>query len=619
MVVKIRKLYKAKQQNHPKSTMEEDTLLQRAQHVPRRILAVENNPFFYTALWGTMGVGVAVKTAIEMGANAGRGPAAVGLTCLAAGALGDGMRQLLLYRRKRSWRNHDLDLAKVVGGEALEKIIEQVRDAHGYTGKCQRIEMRGRAEGTGITQGGYFTLLTLRFEDGNEAKLFYKYSEKPTNAIGSGIVGYLRQKGHAFIPRVYTGNMPDSRFALTALVEDAPLIMHGQFYEYLEGDSLENILQLGESSRVVIKPRLAETVDRLFEKMWRVYQTEGSNGPAGLGEMATQGKLVHTILGYPSAGETITALRQLTERLEDRALSDQERPPLHAPILFAALLTDACSRSAQKGGTLVHGDLHPGNVLDVTEGGSEKVIDWDNAGRELPYYDFFHFAVLSDFERYPEYRIERDLFLAQQKELFPSTSAEDAALIEFRVYISLLHRYYQTAEDGRIREEFEPNMLKTCKYLLERSRSAVTEYARTAGDNPLCPVLVSAYEKYTKQRFPLLESVDHDDQASVAYAHHVNHRYRRVAPEEQAHANLQRDLDRVESLVAAEDRGRSLLLGNATALSFLGGIGLAAAAATGTMDQAPDTVVYGIPTLLTITTAIYAGMGRLMSPFVTKR
>ena len=53
--------------------------------------------------------------------------------------------------------------------------------------------------------------------------------------------------------------------------------------------------------------------------------------------------------------------------------------------------------------TLIHGDLHQGNIL----GDSEHIIDYDNVQIGNSYHDFFHFAVLSDFDRSDRFKETR--------------------------------------------------------------------------------------------------------------------------------------------------------------------------------------------------------------------
>src|SRR3989344_2280944 len=166
----------------------------------RGLYQIQSYPLFFTGLWGSLGLGMSVDNFVRGELTSGALVSGLGLT---TGLAADGVRALLTRNRVSSWRNQDSDLAKVLGEGYLQRVIHTVKQQHGYSGSCQRVEIRENSQGTGIFQGGYFTRFILRFGD-KEATLLYKYSDKPTIENGANVAVTLREAGFDFVPRVYS-------------------------------------------------------------------------------------------------------------------------------------------------------------------------------------------------------------------------------------------------------------------------------------------------------------------------------------------------------------------------------------------------------------------------------
>ena len=144
-------------------------------------------------------------------------------------------------------------------------------------------------------------------------------------------------------------------------------------------------------------------------------------------------------------------------------------------------------------------------------------------------------------------------------------------MTEFQTYLNLLLRYYGTVRDNKVREEFAPSMLESCKYLLEKTRGSLQAYTDATGRTEL----QDRFAAYETTNLSLLRDVALIPMASVAYAHQVNYRYRNVEPDQQAN-NYSANAKRVESIVVAREMEDNRLLGNAAGVSTLGLVGLLA-------------------------------------------
>ncbi|MBW2999120.1 aminoglycoside phosphotransferase family protein [Candidatus Woesearchaeota archaeon] len=613
-------------------------------YTPRTKKRISDHPLFYTLLYGTPGAVISVMNP--------ENALFVGGSMLGLGLVGDLTRGISTLIRKWRWKSQDTDLAKVMDSDYFKALIETIKTEHGYRGKCIKIEAKGKQEGTGLFRGGYFTELDLKFRDGNQIKLLYKYSDKGNLSVGGIVSSYLNEKGFEFVPKRYVPR-DTSR---TRLDWYDMSLQRGQVYEYLEGDSLENMLVTGEKPTVEpTNVSLSGTVDKLFENMLRIYSHAqfglsdehlfGSSkleqmfydnplidrlGVSGLSHSSHRFhyKLINAMLGeeYIEKSRTLWQLEadlrfrekktdDIIKILDDYLLGKKRKSikklkkdiesvqdalnKITSAEEFVSTyrLVESLRESYQKIEEkiplrIIHGDLHQGNILVP----DMQIIDWDSAQLGIAYQDFFHFSVISDFEKSLDYEEKRKEFLEKQQKLVPELNEEHKKLIEFETYLSLLNRYYDAVDKELLREEFNPNMLQSCKYLLDKSKKTLDDYVEIAGDEQL----KRNYEKFCSWKFKKLDNVEFNPLASIAYAHSVNHKYRKNTEDDLPLSNYKKHMEKIQSMVILEERRRNTFLGNVAITIVAGGAVVAAAAYEDMLSELPPNF---LPVLIVVPVA----------------
>jgi hypothetical protein len=301
---------------------------------------------------------------------------------------------------------------------------------------------------------------------------------------------------------------------------------------------------------------------RVFEDMKGIYLEKHENFSRKFNESLPDRTFLRSLVRTlkENGSSEFSKLLESTHLKIDDVDQDEELKNLESSVDHPSLDKSSIS--------LVHGDLHQGNVLfqrDVYETDGEEqvigvtskgIIDWDSAGFDIPYQDFFHLSVISDLERDSTlYNEARDSFLEMQSESFPGVTEEKMKFTEFITYLSLLNRYYKAIKDKEIRPEFRKNVLKSCTYLFERSKETVRELSELTNDTEL----EQSYDAFSSDKFKKLDNVDSDPDASVAYAHTVNQKFRKTNKNEMALVNRKRHQENIEHLVGGEARSRSVL------------------------------------------------------------
>ena len=225
-----------------------------------------SHPFFSTALLGSM-----TSASSLIGALQGASSQAALLTgCwgLGMGLLADVFRHKMLHSRLHEWKTQDSDIAKVLDIDYFEEVMNIIREENNFEGPCLRIEAQGKPDGTGVFQGGYFTTMDLQFSNGRNLKLMYKYHQKETFGKGALIAQHLRDAGHLCVPRTYQPDQYLTRLG-TRMVQKHHY--RGELYEYIPGDSLENLILNGEAATVQHQPGATEVVQSIFRQMRDIY------------------------------------------------------------------------------------------------------------------------------------------------------------------------------------------------------------------------------------------------------------------------------------------------------------------------------------------------------------
>ncbi len=439
------------------------------------------------------------------------------------------------------------NLAKIMEVEYLNEIIHLVREYYGHRGEVVSIEEdTGKQDGTGIFKSGYSSKVRFRFADGNTAEVFYKYSEKhdPGNVTAERegrFTNLLHAAGFEFVPHVFIPFMSNSRFIRwlrggwsDEVEEKASQPNRGVVYEYIDGETLEMRVR-GEHSNVDQRKIIpTATVCETFRQLGQLYMFAGQDNV--IGEKGLFGARDDVPL------EEYRFHHSLVSKLEGVGEKDFARRLRLAHLhTFNGIPL-----------TIVHGDLHQGNIIE-TRKGSVKIIDWDNAAFGVPYEDFFHFAVISDFERSTDFEKERTAFVKAQEKQGIHLSEEHLKLIEFETYLSLFARYQHAIVNEEINEEFWENMHTSCRYLLEGARKSVTQYADLTGNRELA----DNFEKFAEKT--LVESItSYNPLASIAYAHRVNANERKLDKREAAVVNFTRHAARLETSLRADQTLRAV-------------------------------------------------------------
>tara|TARA_Y100000034_G_C6907887_1_gene421900 strand:+ start:2935 stop:4740 length:1806 start_codon:yes stop_codon:yes gene_type:complete len=454
------------------------------------------------------------------------------LTMFGAGLIADGVKNTLVSKRLKKLKNQDSKLAKVLDIDYFDGIIDSLRKFYDCSGRCNVTELMERQEGTGILKKGYITDLVLKFEDGNEVKLMFKYNDKQGLKSGAKISSILCNKGYNFVPKRF---IP---FISPRIINSD--LNRGQIYEWIKGNSLEEILIKGDKNLVENHDNILDVaqdtkvVENIFSNMFSIYSDDSLVEENG------------NFKRFKFHNDLINNLRN--NKNNDFA-NDLEAE-------YESIFRDSQVR-------LIHGDLHQGNIMKSKE--KTHIIDWDSVQLGIPYQDFFHFSVISDFEKSFTYNEVKNKFLDKQSEILPTLKKEHLKLIEFETYLSLLNRYYKAVKDKKIIPEFRENMLLSCKYLFEKSKNTLDEYAKLINDNKI----LELYNNFSIQKFKKLEKIAFNPNASISYSHTVNHKYIKVNKKNKALENWENHRKSTESVVISEESLRAVPLADIALLSLM--------------------------------------------------
>lgn len=175
------------------------------------------------------------------------------------GGLLDALRYSMTKDRIKSWKKQQSNIAKVLDSDYFYHVVKLVKEYYGYKGNFITLEAIGEQEGTAVFQRGYFTRLNIHFEDGNVAKLFFKYSDKKQSDIGAKVSMAMHELGYQFVPMVF---IPNKRTKI-----DSSIINRGQIFEQLNASSLENILIRGEDSKITRQVINSSFVNEIFSEI----------------------------------------------------------------------------------------------------------------------------------------------------------------------------------------------------------------------------------------------------------------------------------------------------------------------------------------------------------------
>jgi thiamine kinase-like enzyme len=416
-----------------------------------------------------------------------------------------------LKDRTEKKQNELSAIAKAIEPEYLDGIIGLIKKERNIKGSVSTTTIITDQQGTGVLQDGYIAQLILNFDNGENAKLLYKYNKKGNSAVGEEISDILREKGIEFVPKRYKtdnvtpldpGMLIGRRHVWNGFDErdrgierfkrenESP--KRGAFYEWLNAESLEEKIIKGEEP-IVGEPVKKEQIEDIFEKMFQVY-----------------------------SDDSLSKINSLTDTQHTnliKRINPAEAKKNNVVNNFIAKLNNNYKSLEGITKTLIHGDLHQGNVM---EGGNKThVIDWDSAQIGIPYQDFMYFSVISDFEKSREYGSMKEEFLKKQAEIIPDFKPEHQKMIEFETYLTLLTRIYRNRK--KYVDEHKGNMLNSAKYLLEKSKETLREYSQLIGNTEL----EDSYEDYAKEKFnkkgARLDNIKYESKASISYAHRIGH------------------------------------------------------------------------------------------------
>jgi len=460
------------------------------------------------------------------------------------------------------WQNFP-DVVKLVDKDYFDAVVSSACPEQ--TGPAVVSEIRSRKAGTGMFQGGFFYDIELRFNEGSSKKLLFKYTDKPNITTGAYISSILRDAGHDFVPKAYIPNPERTRLG------NVGYFNRGQFYEYIEGESLEDKLRLGEHPRVQYSTELQRYLAETLRQMLRIYSARdlpvdpsrvlqispnlGDRVLKILGAIDFTTEAYAEVINLAVYGNTITNYRKAIIRQKEDEFSDfidttNNTHRLHLLESFS----DVFSTPKMP---LIHGDLHQGNIL-IGNDGKIHIIDWDNATLGVPYQDLLHLGILTDFDRYGTYGQMQEFWYSEKS--YKGIPSEILAFhyrhIEFQTYLSLLARYYDDVAQYKVPTEFHENILRSCRYLLQRTMHSFLKYSEMYPSEHQEQINVTVGLGLMK-RFPLLADISLDPEASVAYAHRVHHMYRQ-APNDAADKNFLQRLKKVESMVIRAEEKRHM-------------------------------------------------------------
>jgi hypothetical protein len=495
-------------------------------------LKLSSHPFFWTALCTAVTVPEAIR---QPSLNAL-------LVGPVYGGFVDGFRYLA--RQSRLNRRGKNPLEQIMEKEHVDDIIEQIRE-EGYRGTPTVVSAVAQQEGTAPFEGkeGYFTLVELEFDNGTK-QLLHKFVNRPTAWKAEEICQWMQEQGMNFVPKLYT---PRNK---------SPIV-HGNInsgivFDFLGGVSLEEQLNEGYP-RLEVREFSSEVVENIFEKLWQFY---AADVPSLF--RRNYGHLEHLVCESHNAPDIELSSFQFHRKILD-----------WLPAGLATALDTVFTEHIPRCQFPIHGDVHQGNIL----GNGDYILDWDNVEFGTPYHDFMHFAILTDFTRDPGFEATRSSFVEKMNDLQISRGTDCLSrpallLTEVEIYMGLLHRFYTTLENDLLLPEFTENVGRSCRYLLGELERSIGEFSSTVQNSQLQRAIMM----YFNHRCTDLEDIPFDVRASVAYAHTVNHAYRRPDKALRSVANFASHQLKVEKVIAADENTRSLMILN----SFILSVGVAA-------------------------------------------
>ncbi len=485
----------------------------------------------------------------------------------------DGVRHYEMSRKKA-----ELDklgnLAKVFSFDYLQALGSVLAEEKGIDSKISTFDSVTLGNGgTSIFGGGHFDLVTFTYKNGEKTKALIKASRKRSSRTGFEISGILNDM-FSFVPKPYS----IGRYAKPLTESDAPDqssiprrttnppigTSEPCAFEFVEGECLEGRMNCDMPS-MESYDWVADAVpfDAIFDNMFEVYEfgkgdervikPEGAEGPhrnmigmkkyplAIVGEHEQAYKLLKTLKGFCGDEDEFVNDWWATRR------SEFEGAPL----------------------TLIHGDLHQGNVI---LGDETHIFDWDNAQKNIPYQDFINLSVFTDLDKASDYEQIREDFKKRQAEMFPEITEEQMKITEFETYMGWAERFGRETLSGQIRPVDREHMLSTSKYLLEKSRRALEEYAEMTGRYDL----VGKYNSFIG-RSSVLSEVDKTEfnpMASVGYAHSTHQRHTIQPIEDVAHLNIRKDAAYGERVILHNHKDATIPLAAAAVVTGATGLSI---------------------------------------------
>ncbi len=516
----------------------------------------------------------------------------------------DTIRFIPPYLTKRRLQKEKSPLAMFTDPNYQEMVSQRIKDYYGLEGKCELGSAKSPQDGTAPYARGYYKIITFRFADAKgrlrEIPTFYKYHEKPNQEIGELVTLALQERFANLVPQVFTPALEEgSRKSASSQRENC-----GSLYEFIEGLSLERRFVDGEAERVDTNNLLAAgVVSTIRERLFRIY------ADPTLAQDDRLKKVPAYRFHKKIVGESLG--RNAIEQVAGHPFSSDSEgflKKLHSShnLAFDGLNTVLTTGDLQQGNILLLDDAHKSEDLmqdfclehkfhnkaeQVFDGaqftsenfwrsvyqkffGSSEVplfVDWDSAEFGTPYHDFFHLAVISDFEKSPEFEPQKAAFLQKQAALVPGFDKRHEKMIEFEVYLSMLNRYYNAAVEKKcILPEKVSGMMRSCKYLLHKSEEAFRELVHS--DKKTIPEtflgknektnsiddVVACYRRFSQENFPLLHDIPYDDHASVAFAHTTYHKHRQKDGESLLQENEEQHIGKANDITLLGARREGL-------------------------------------------------------------
>ena len=451
------------------------------------------------------------------------------------GVAGDLMREALTRNRLKGWRNLSSNLERILDADGMYLLTDAVKKKHRLRGHPYRAEYMMKQQGTGIDDNGFLALLSLKYPK-EEVKVLYKHNDKWSLRNGAFISDLLNDNGIEFVPQSYDlhWGLTKTRGALNRLSKKNKTV--GQFYEFVEGIDLESMLP--SSKLIESNDQRAKVTDEVFELMHTVYALDPRNLD-----------YIHPDIFHNKHHSRLK--NNLVDKKDD----------------FVGVLGYAYKEFIKPlPKTLIHGDLHQGNILI---GDKNWIIDWDNSQLGVPYHDFFHYAIHTDLISDPNYEQIKSDFLERQEQRLGKIPDVSLHLIETEISLAMLNRYYSAVTENKITEEYHDNLLHVCKKLENIAKNSWRKCLETSPANLEAENdFNKSYDSYVRNNYSLLDSITLDLNRSIAYAHSLNHKQTISLPHESGLKHYNETLHNVESLVVSDERRRNLFAVNAIIPAF---------------------------------------------------